>query len=363
MTTAARAISTLLRSYLWDNPAALDQNLLQSLSAEQWLEVHQLALRQGVCAIVLDAIMSAEVAIPRPIKMRFISSTDTIEHKYHDKVQVAQKLEKVYSDNGIKLMILKGIGLAQLYPIPQHRPCSDIDIWLFGEQNRGDKLLSEKYNVRINEAHHHHTVFYINGVMIENHYDFIEQHSRSSKGAIESTLKHLSVEGTHPTVDIEGTPFYIPAPDLNALFLTMHSGAHFAAENISIRHLMDWAMFLKRYSGDIDREQLLHSADKFGFRPFLECINSACISYLGMPEQLTVCTMSDRCTVERAVEDVLQYKSREIPSNFFAGWAFRIRRRFANLWKQKMVFNDNHITAFIRSFLTHIIHPNRWRKE
>ena len=122
------------------------------------------------------------------------------------------------------------------------------------------------------EAHHHHTVFHINGVMIENHYDFIEQHSRSSKASIEQTLKNISTTEEHYTTEIDGTKFYIPAPNLNIYFLTMHAGAHFAAENISIRHLTDWALFLKCFGSKVDYTMIINLADEFGFRPFFECL-------------------------------------------------------------------------------------------
>ena len=363
MSTNAQTISTLLQYYLWDNPAVLDRVKIENISAEQWVDIHKLALKQGVCAIVLDAILDSGIAIPRPIKMRFIASTDNIERKYRDKVNAALKLRHIYAENDIKLMILKGIGLAQAYPVPKHRPCSDLDIWLFGKQIEADKILQEKYKISINEAQHHHTVFYIDGVMIENHYDFIEQHSRSSKQSIEVLLKELSENEQPYTVSIADREFYIPSPNLNAFFLVMHAGAHFAAENISIRHLVDWALFLKKYGHNIEWNKLLKIADQFGFRPFLSCLNSMCISFLGMPNELAPCTENDEKIVQKGIKDVLEYRQNEIPNSFIKGWIFRIKRRFANSWKQKMVFKDSQITAFLRSILVHIIRPNIWRNK
>ena len=363
MNTNAQIISELLQYYLWDNPSVLEREKLENISSEQWIDIHKLALRQGVCAIILDAILAAEITIPRPIKMRFIASTDNIERKYQDKVNAALKLRNIYLDNDIKLMILKGIGLAQAYPIPKHRPCSDLDIWLFGKQIEADKILHEKYNITISEAHHHHTVFYIDGVMVENHYDFIEQHSRSSKENIEILLKQLSENEQPYSVNIGEQEFYIPSPNLNAFFLIMHSGAHFAAENISIRHLTDWALFLHKYGDKIEWNKLLEVADIYGFRPFLSCLNSMCITFLGMPNSLASCIEKDEKIVQKSVNDVLEYKQKEIPNNFIKGWIFRIKRRFANSWKQKMVYKDSQITAFLRSILVHILRPNFWRKK
>ncbi|MBE6188989.1 MAG: hypothetical protein E7143_07690 [Rikenellaceae bacterium] len=362
MNISAQIISELLQFYLWDNPSVLERGKIESLTTEQWLEVHQLSLRQGVCAMILDALIAAQISIPRPLKMRFISSTDKVEKRYQSKINAAKKLKKIYSENDIKLMILKGIGLAQLYPVANHRPCSDIDIWLFGKQEEADEILSSQYNISVDEAHHHHTVFHIDGVMVENHYDFIEQHSRSSQALVERYLKELSADEELYTINIDGTDFYIPSPNLNALFLIMHSGSHFAAENISVRHLIDWMQFLRHYGDKVDWGRLLNFSDTFGFRPFLECLNSMCINYLGMPEKMACCTMKDEKIVKKAIEDVLKYKQKNIPNNFIKGWIFRFKRRFSNSWKQKMVYKDNQFFAFFRSFLTHIIHPKIWKK-
>ena len=247
MASSCDIISRILRYALWNDESMLDRALFESLSAEEWNEVHSLALRQGVVAIMLDGIIKGDLPIPRPAKMRFISSTDKLEKGYALRAALADKLAETYHSEGIEMMILKGIGLSQLYPVPQHRPCSDIDIYLMGKQREGDNLMRKKYGIKINEGHHHHTVFHLKGILIENHYDFIEAHSRRSKARLEEYLKELSTTEQPLKARLRNEEYLQPAPNLNALFLTLHAADHFAAENISIRHITDWAMFLCRY--------------------------------------------------------------------------------------------------------------------
>lgn len=47
----------------------------------------------------------------------------------------------VFAENGIRLLLLKGLGLSRNYPVPAHRECGDIDIYLFGASDEGDRLL------------------------------------------------------------------------------------------------------------------------------------------------------------------------------------------------------------------------------
>ncbi len=363
MARSCDIISRILRYALWEDESMLDRALFESLSVEEWHDVHTLALRQGVVAIMLDGIMKADIPISRSAKMRFISSTDKLEKGYGLRVALADKLAETYRSEDIRMMILKGIGLSQLYPIPQHRPCSDIDIYLMGQQRKGDNLLRQKYGIKINEGHHHHTVFHLKGVLIENHYDFIEAHSRRSKARLEEYLKELSATEQPLTARLRKEEYLQPGPNLNALFLTLHAADHFAAENISIRHITDWAMFLRRYHSEVDWQRLYTLAEEFGFKQFLDILNSMCVIYIGMPKEYAPSITCDTALVERAWNDSMQYKLTRIPKNFITGWVYRLRRRYNNGWKRRMITSESALSTLLYSVFSHVIHPNMFRKN
>lgn len=356
-------ISRLIRMSLWGGDVSRQEiDELGLIPEQEWKEIHSIALRSGVAAVIFDAITEYGIAIPRRSKMLFISSVDKIERKYDEKVRAAVKLAGIFRKEGIRMMILKGIGLSLLYPHPNHRPCSDIDIYLFGEQERGDAVVSRSLSVKVNESHHHHTVFHIDGIMVENHYDFIESHSRRSKKAIEEHLKRFAASEKAIAYELDGETIYIPSPNLNALFLILHSGSHFAAENISMRHLADWALFLDRYGDSVDWKSIYDIAESGGFTVYLDCLNSMCVDYIGLDPSKCPRLSHDRELVARSWHDVLRYKEKEIPEGFVKGWIFRIKRRISNVWKGRMVYQrDGVITSFIRSALIHVIPPRYLR--
>ncbi len=358
----ADTVTRLLKYALWHDSESLDKSSFDGLSADDWDKIHEFTLRQGVSAMVFDAVTDAGIAMPRPIKMRFISSVSEIENEYAAKLKTAVRLAEIYRSNGIRMMILKGLGLSQLYPKPNHRPCSDIDIYLFGRQHEGDEILRTRYNIQIDEDKHHHTIFYIGKTMVENHYDFIEAHSRRSKTEIEQRLKDI-VENEQPIrIEIGGQEAYIPSPNLNALFLTLHAGAHFAADSISIRHLIDWALFIDHFGDKVEWEKVYALADEFGFRRYLDCMNTMCFDYLGLAKRPFITVLQDKDTVAKSWEDTLEYNKEFIPDNFIKGWIYRIHRRFANGWKQRMVYRDGMLSSFLLSAATHVIKPKYWRK-
>ena len=174
-------------------------------------------------------------------KNQWAMATERIEQKCARQKLVIVTLAKFFAEHNIKLMILKGYGLSLNYPVPNHRPCSDVDIWLFEErqmpdgttkrysvQQKADKLLREQLNISIDGDKHHHTVFYLDGVMVDNHYDFLNIHAHLSNRIIEQHLQQLTAQPMEQ-IAVGETTVYIPSPDFHALFLLRHSASHFAA--------------------------------------------------------------------------------------------------------------------------------------
>lgn len=69
-------------------------------------------------------------------KTQWLGSSLTIERIYEQHKHVMSELAAFYRAHGIKMFVAKGYGLSLNYPVPNHRPLGDIDIWLFGEQKR-----------------------------------------------------------------------------------------------------------------------------------------------------------------------------------------------------------------------------------
>lgn len=194
------------------------------------------------------------------------------------------QLAGFYAQHNIPMMLFKGYGLSLNYPVPQHRPCGDIDIWLCGRQEEADDLLRREKGIAIDEDKHHHTVFHVDGVMVENHYDFLNIHAHRSNRAIERELQRL-VQESGETVQIGNAEVHLPPPsaNFNGLFLLRHAAAYFAAAEIGLRHVVDWGMFVRRYYARIDWARLEQIARRQNMHRFLYSLNALCVDHLGLP--------------------------------------------------------------------------------
>ena len=352
----------------------------ENIASKNWLDVYTLASQQGITAIVWDDIQQAiltdkltpEQQPSKALKLQWALAVEQIEHKYARQKKVIVKLAKFFAGHNIKMMILKGYGLSLNYPIPNHRHCSDIDIWLYEEiknsdgttlrqsaQQKADSLLRKHFNINIDEDKHHHTVFYIDGIMVENHYDFLNIHAHHSNRLIEAKLQKLTQQEME-CIDVDGAKVFIPSPDFHALFILRHSAAHFAAEKIVIRHLLDWRYFIEKYSHKIDWNSLNSIAQQTNMHHFLNCINAICIDKLELPSSLLPAFERNPKLEERVWNEIMHPEfSESKPKNvgYLASWRYMIRRWWANRWKHQIVYNESLVKTFFVQVYSHILKP------
>ena len=166
-------------------------------SEHEWEEVKVLAEEQGVDGFLLSGIERLTSQIPLEVKLQWIGGVMQMEAVHEDYLRALASLAGFYNEHGLKMMVVKGYACALDWPRPEHRPCGDIDIWLFGKQKIADEVLERETGIEVDRSHHHHTVFEWQGISVENHYDFINVHHHRSHVALERELKRLGADDSH----------------------------------------------------------------------------------------------------------------------------------------------------------------------
>lgn len=336
-----------------------------SITCDNWLSVFRMAAQQGVAAIAWDGVqrLISNGYVPKgqvpdkATKLQWALNVEITEKQYNKQHNAIVKLADIYAEDGIKMLILKGYGLSTLYPIPEHRSCCDVDIWLFGEQQRADDILRKKLGIKIDEDKHHHTVFNIDGVMIENHYDFLNIHAHHSNRDIEARLKQLAEEPEQ--MEVAGRTIYRPNANCHALFLLRHAAAHFAAVEIVLRHIIDWAMFIKHNYNDIDWSWLRDLCRTHNMEVFLDTMNSLASELCNIDISCMPGTTRRPKLEERILNDILspEFTAAKPQSGTIRIVAYKFRRWWANRWKHRLVYREGLVKTFITQAYSHIIKP------
>ena len=329
-----------------------------------WNAIQALAKQQGLYAIVLDGVESGTDltkctnALPLTQKLTWIGEVvQGHEQRYRLYQKAIADLSAFYNAHGFRMMVLKGYACAMNWPKPEHRPCGDIDIYLFGQYKEADEVLSKELGIKINHSHHHHTVFSLNGFTVENHYDFINVHHHKSNVEYESILKAFG-RNSNQFVMVNGEKVYLPSPNLNALFLLKHMMGHFASEGITLRQVLDWGFFVKTHKDEVDWFLVEQTMERYGMKRMYDIFNAICVDELGFDLKLFTKIQYSPILKDRVLKDILEPEfSKKLPKGVIKRSVYKYRRWKANEWKHELCYNDSMKSAFWCGVKNHLLKP------
>ena len=340
----------------WESDFSLPEEI-------NWAEVLDLAYEQGVSAIIMDgyeiflsknpdSVSFLRIPENKPLRGNAIGRIQTTESNYLNHLYALSILNDVLGNKDIPFLVLKGFSCASYYPIPNHRRCSDVDIYPDGLFKESVKALSGS-GIIVDPDYYRHSVLEINGVMIENHRVLCDLRGpRRQTRALERHLEKLAEEsikkGSSVIVDGHEYPSArFPIADFNALFLPWHVSAHFGFERVTIRHLLDWALFLVHDGKDIDLEMFKKAKLEYtyGYSKIADILTNLSIRYLNMPTTDVPQPIVDDAILfdEDLADKVFDYcfvgQPRERDANV---WKFRlnnVKRVWKERWKYREIYN------------------------
>lgn len=230
-----------------------------------WDALRKLSAEQGVLAWVWDGICKLPEAQrpPRFSRIGWDLSAQQVWNRYQRQKDVLKELVEICQTQGMRLLLLKGIGLSHLYPRPQSRPSGDIDIYLFENFRKGNKVFSmdKSTDTRM------HTAFNYKGVHIENHEIFVYPNT-----SIKKLISRYLIERTDHAVTTS-SGYWVLEPKDNLVYLMMHALNHvnfgYNTSFLNIKNLTDIAMMIAHYHDEWNPEEMfslmgkLHLAKSF----------------------------------------------------------------------------------------------------
>lgn len=325
-----------------------------------WNALKVLANKQGLSAVVLDGVEKLPED-KRPLKaftLQWIGETlQGFEYRYERYKRTLAEMAAFYREHGIKMMLLKGYACCIDWPKPEHRPLGDIDIWLFGKQSEADMLLKKERGIKIDNSHHHHSVFYWKDFMVENHYDFINVHHHKSHVKFEKILKDYGADDTS-FVEEFGEKVYLPSPNLHALFLLKHLMLHLSNGEITLRQVLDWAFFVEKHGQNVEWNRIQDIFEEFHMTDFFGIINAICVEDLGFHAGLFPYIQFNPFMKDRVMNDIMNPQFGEKPRNLFSRIIWKVRRWNANEWKHDLCYNESRWSAFWTGVWSHLLKPS-----
>lgn len=270
----------LLRAGLWNESADVT-----SFSDTDWETIFRMAKEQAVIALVFDGMETLPAEL-RPSKalimkwyaivLRIEQSNELLNH------ELAESL-LFYQRHHICPVLLKGQGIASIYPRPSHRQCGDIDFYLGNDYDKAKKLLVLQ-GFKLGDEGEKHVNYHSNGVEVEvHHYAACFYNPLQNRVLQRWTRRWLSDE--NEILNLSNVEVRLPAPGFNVIYLLIHALLHFIPEGVGLRQICDWTLVLKTYYLRIDRERLLKEIHMLRLEEAFATFGYVAVNYLGLPAE------------------------------------------------------------------------------
>ena len=251
--------------------------------------IYILAEQQSVIGLVAAGFEYLDDSdFPSNAVFPFVGRVVTLEKRNTAMNSFIGLLVQQLNNEGIKVLLLKGQGIAQCYERPMWRESGDVDFLLDENSFTAAKELLSQRADRVLEDDPRRKHFAIQfGIWTVELHGTIHVHvsSRSDKELDRLQAICMRRLGERTWID-NGVIVPLPAPDEDVVYVFAHILQHFYHSGIGLRQVCDWCRLLKMYSGELDAFLLEKRLRDMRFVSEWKTFAAFAVDYLGAPAEI-----------------------------------------------------------------------------
>ena len=242
-----------------------------------------MAHQQTMVGILNDAVHRIpENQLPREELLReWDENTDKICRIYHTHEDHIKELEALLNRLGLHGCVLKGTGLAHLYPNPERRMCGDIDIWISGKRDAIINAFQDAdipiYDVIYQEC----KAGIFLDTEVEIHFHPSKMYNPFCNARLQRYFKRNSPIRDDVTISYPDAKF-------NAVFCMAHMFRHYLEGGIGMRQMMDYYYVLKTLA-PADRKPVMKTIKRLGMKRFTASVMTSMWFNFGLEDEYLLC--------------------------------------------------------------------------
>ncbi len=277
LSSEERCLFALIRESLAGERAAEEVS-------QKWNSLCHIAMRHGVLPLLYDALADRESLSEGKRAVAADAAQKTVRQSYRI-LFLCKYLIGRLEEAKIPVALLKGVGTASFYPVPELRKTGDVDLLLTDPAllERADQILKDcGCSVSEMQPSLHHIVYERDGIEIELHTMLAEPFDN---GRINQYLTDkLSDCGRNVVrADCMGVSLPILNTGYHAFELLLHMLQHFLRSGFGLKLLCDWVVFWNRDKEE--RKKYLALVEESGLRGFSDMVTLLCCVYLGLKRE------------------------------------------------------------------------------
>lgn len=283
MTQRIQIFWELVRAGLWGKEVHLSQ-----YGETDFELVYRLAQEQSVVGLVAAGLEKvADVKVPQTIALTMAGEVLQLEQRNRAMNQFVEALVKDLQNNGIRLILLKGQGVAQCYEKPLWRACGDVDLLIDADCfEKAQKLLqarASRYEPLLKEEKHQE--FTIESWIVEIHGNQPTHFSKRTDAVLEKIQNNTFKTDNTRIWKLGESEVPLLSPINDILFVFTHYLKHFFRGGIGLRQICDWCRLLWTYSDAVDAKEMESNLKEMGLMTEWKAFASLAVNYLGMPQE------------------------------------------------------------------------------
>ncbi|MCM1213147.1 MAG: nucleotidyltransferase family protein [Lachnospiraceae bacterium] len=250
-----------------------------------WFEFIKLAENHNVLSLLYDVLEERKDLIPPDILQRTQEVSKRVAMQSYHLLFVGRYLVSALEKAGITVILLKGVGTASLYPVPEVRKTGDIDL-LLPEMDRLEEAcqILEENGCRKSDVQNalHHIQFYLkDAIEIELHTMLVEPFDNNEINEFLRQTQKTYAEHLVRT-DAMGVEIPMLTPGYHAYELLLHMLQHFLRSGFGLKLLCDWVVLWNRIEDPGERENYLRLVTESRLKGFSDAVTEVCCRFLGL---------------------------------------------------------------------------------
>lgn len=269
-----------------------------SLTEKQFEKVLKQAEEQAIFGLIFNAVHNVEIVDKengvgdevgkgQMVIFEAVGLFEQIKQQNDLVNERAKALSNIFASWKYKTCILKGQGVAQLYPIPLLRQSGDIDIWVDGKLEDIIKTIRNNL-VGIRDMNYvHSNAAFFTDVEVEVHFRPSWMYNPFTNRKLQ---KFFSKSKKEQFDNIDGTVgFAYPTISFNLVYSLIHINRHIFEEGIGLRQLVDYYYILK-HSSSKERNVAFKQLSQLSLKKFVAAIMYIEKEVLGIEDDFLLCS-------------------------------------------------------------------------
>lgn len=266
------------------------------IKENDWHSIYDFATKQSLVGVMMEGIqqlseIDSSQKPPLTLLYEWIGIAEHIKSQNKMMDERSAMLKRMFEGNGYESCILKGQGVARLYPKPEVRQPGDIDIWVDGKRDDIIKLLKDGFiGVSYIDYVNCHASYFIDAE-VEVHFRPTWMYNPITNRKVQKWIQK-NKDAQMDNYDNE-VKFCYPTIEFNLVFSLIHIYRHVFQEGIGLRQLMDY-YYILTHSNNEKRVNAYATLCSFGMKRFVGAVMYVLRIVFDIDETLLLCEPNNK---------------------------------------------------------------------